>query len=150
VGQRIAYLHDYDMAIATHLVSGCDLWLNLPRPPFEASGTSGMKAALNGVLHLSVLDGWWVEGFEGANGWAIEGAVADDPEAQDDRHAEAFLDLVEHEVVPLFYERDSDGIPRRWMQMVKASIRAAGLRFTAQRMLGEYVARVYQVPAPAR
>jgi starch phosphorylase len=102
------------------------------------------------VLHLSVLDGWWVEGFEGANGWAIEGSVAADPDAQDDRHAEAFLDLVEHEIVPLFYERDAEGIPRRWMQMVKASIRTAGLRFTAQRMLREYVERVYQTrPAGA-
>jgi starch phosphorylase len=144
VGRRIAYLHDYDMRIAEYLVSGCDVWVNLPRPPLEASGTSGMKAALNGAVNLSVLDGWWAEGYDGSNGWAIEGEVATDPGAQDDRDAQALLDLMENTVVPLFYERDAQGVPRGWMQLVKASIRTAGLRFTARRMLGDYVRSAYR------
>jgi starch phosphorylase len=145
VGERIAYLHDYDMRIAEYLVSGCDVWVNLPRPPLEASGTSGMKAALNGGLNLSVLDGWWIEGHDGTHGWAIED-VDGDPEAQDDHDASALLDLLENEVVPLFYDRDADGVPRRWMQRVKASIRMAGLQFTARRMVRDYASRVYQTP----
>jgi starch phosphorylase len=144
VGERIAYLHDYEMSLAAHLVAGCDLWLNLPRPPLEASGTSGMKAALNGGLNLSVLDGWWPEAFDGSNGWAVEGAVSDDPEGQDARHAEAVLDALEHEVVPLFYDRDADGVPRGWLQRVKASLRTVGERFSARRMLADYVERVYR------
>jgi starch phosphorylase len=146
VGERIAYLHDYDMGIASHLVSGCDVWLNLPRPPLEASGTSGMKAALNGVLNVSVLDGWWAEAAGGEHGWSISGEVAADAEAQDDRDAQALLDILEKEVVPLFYDRDADGVPRGWMQKVKASIRMAGMGFTASRMLGDYVERVYLAP----
>jgi starch phosphorylase len=103
-----------------------------------------MKAALNGGLNLSVLDGWWAEAFDGANGWGVGGEVDDDPEAQDDRDAAAVLDLLEKEVIPIFYERDADGVPRRWMQRVKASLRTAGLRFTARRMLGDYVSHAYR------
>ena len=143
VGKRVAYLHDYDMRIARYLVSGCDVWLNVPRPPLEASGTSGMKAALNGVLNMSVLDGWWAEAYDPSNGWAIPGDVDDDHQAQDDRDAAAFLDLLENEVIPLFHERDADGVPRAWMQKVKASIRMAGQGFTARRMLSDYVDGVY-------
>ncbi len=144
VGERIAYLHDYDMEIARHLVAGCDLWLNLPRPPYEASGTSGMKCALNGGLHLSILDGWWVEGYNGQNGWAIEGDPAGDPDACDERDTNAVLGLIEREIVPLFYERDADGIPRGWLPRVRAAIKTAGLRFGAQRMLGDYVEQIYR------
>jgi starch phosphorylase len=144
VGQRIAYLHDYDMRMAGYLVSGCDVWINLPRPPLEASGTSGMKAALNGVLNLSVLDGWWAEAYDGSSGWAISGEVDADVEAQDARDAAAVLDLLEKEVVPLFYERDADGVPRGWMQRVKAAIRMAGERFSAQRMLADYTRGPYR------
>jgi starch phosphorylase len=144
VGERIAYLHDYDMSIARHLVSGCDVWLNFPRPPLEASGTSGMKAALNGVLNLSVLDGWWAEGAAPEHGWSLGGESENDSEAQDDRDARALLDLLEKQVVPLFYERDADGVPRRWVAMMKASMRMAGLRFSARRALGEYAQRVYR------
>ncbi len=144
VGQRIAYLHDYDMHMAQMLVSGCDVWVNLPRPPLEASGTSGMKAALNGVLNLSVLDGWWAEAFDGSHGWAIPGEEDPDPEAQDERDAAALLDLLEREVIPLFYTRDADGVPREWMQRAKAAIRATGQRFSARRMLGDYVAGAYR------
>jgi starch phosphorylase len=144
VGERIAYLHDYDMQMASYLVSGCDVWINLPRPPLEASGTSGMKAALNGALNLSVLDGWWREAYDGNNGWAIPGEWDPDPEAQDERDASTLLGIIENEVVPLFHDRDADGVPRGWMQRVKASIRVAGLRFTARRMLGDYVERAYR------
>jgi starch phosphorylase len=146
VGERIAYLHDYDMGIARHLVCGCDVWLNFPRPPLEASGTSGMKAAMNGVLNVSVLDGWWAEAAGEAYGWSISGEVAGDTEAQDDRDAQALLDVLEKEVLPLFYERDADGVPRAWMRKVKASIRMAGLGFSARRMLGDYAERVYAAP----
>jgi starch phosphorylase len=144
VGERIAYLHDYDMQMAAHLVSGCDVWVNLPRPPLEASGTSGMKAALNGGLNLSVLDGWWPEAYDGSNGWSISGEEDDDPEAQDNRDAQALLDLMENEVIPLFYERDADGVPRGWMQRVKASLRTVGAGFTSRRMLGDYIGNAYR------
>ncbi len=143
VGERIAYLHDYDMRNAQALVSGCDVWVNLPRPPLEASGTSGMKAALNGALNLSVLDGWWAEADEDA-GWSISGEVVEDTEAQDDRDAQAYLDLMEHEVIPLFYDRDADGVPRGWMKKVKASIRMAAQRFTSARMLRDYIEGTYR------
>jgi starch phosphorylase len=144
VGERIAYLHDYDMEIALHLVAGCDVWLNLPRPPLEASGTSGMKAALNGGLNLSVLDGWWAEGYDGENGWAVASDPTADAGAQDARDAEQVLDLLEHRVIPCFYDRDADGVPRRWTRMMKAAIKSAGMRFGAQRMLGDYVDRAYR------
>jgi starch phosphorylase len=143
VGERIAYLHDYDMAIACQLVAGCDVWVNLPRPPLEASGTSGMKAALNGGLHLSILDGWWSEGYDGQNGWGVESDPRADPGPQDERDANAVLDLIEREIIPRFYERDAAGIPRRWLPMVREAIKTAGLRFGAHRMLTDYVERVY-------
>lgn len=144
VGERIAYLHDYDVGMARMLVAGCDVWLNSPRPPLEASGTSGMKAAMNGGINLSVLDGWWSEAHDGTNGWAVSGEVDDDHEAQDARDSTAVLDLLEKEVIPLFHERDREGVPRAWMQRVKASIRTGALRFSARRMLGDYVERVYR------
>jgi starch phosphorylase len=102
-----------------------------------------MKAAMNGVLNLSVLDGWWAEGAGPEHGWSIGGEVDGDSEAQDDRDAQALLDLLEREVVPLFYERDAAGVPRRWVAMMKASIRMAGLHFSARRMLGDYARHVY-------
>jgi starch phosphorylase len=143
VGQRVAYLHDYDMELARHLVAGCDLWVNLPRPPLEASGTSGMKAALNGGLNLSVLDGWWAEAYDGTNGWAISGEIDADEEAQDSRHAAALLDLLEQEIIPRFYDRDADGLPHAWLAMVRSSIRTVGLGFSAQRMLADYTSQIY-------
>ncbi len=146
VGRRIVFLEDYDLHMAPRLVSGVDLWLNLPRPPLEASGTSGMKAALNGVLNLSVLDGWWAEAYDGENGWAIASPAAD-PHTQDDHDAAAMLDLLELEVIPLFHKRDADGIPRGWVQRIKTSMHSLIPRFTAERMLREYVQTMYANPA---
>ena len=115
-------VEDYDIGIARQLVSGCDVWVNLPRKPMEASGTSGMKATFNGALQLSVLDGWWAEGYDGTNGWAIPGDGDDDPDAADARDAELFYDLLEHEVVPLFHDRDADGVPHGWCDMIKRAL----------------------------
>ena len=143
LAERVVFLEDYDMASATRLVSGCDLWVNLPRPPLEASGTSGMKAALNGGLNLSVLDGWWEEGYDGTNGWAIRSDSNADPAAQDAQDAAALVDLLKNEVLPEFYERDGNGVPRRWVQRVKGSLRTIGPRFCATRMLDDYVRFVY-------
>ena len=140
---RVAFLENYDLSVAAPIVGGCDVWVNLPRPPLEASGTSGMKSAANGGLNLSVLDGWWVEGYDGENGWEIDGdALHDDDEAaQDARHAHALYDLLEQQVIPLFHDRDADGIPRRWLAMVKRSLATNGPRFSAARMVEEYAAR---------
>src|SRR5947208_2979614 len=138
---RIAFIEDYDMHLAHSLVQGVDLWLNVPRAPLEACGTSGMKAALNGVPQLSTLDGWWAEGYDGPNGWAIPPAPAgQDVDAAD---AEQLYRLLETEVVPRFYERDAGGVPRRWVETMKHALRAAGARFTAQRMVREYVTEYY-------
>jgi glycogen phosphorylase len=143
VGARVAYVEDYDLDVARILVAGCDAWVNLPRPPAEASGTSGMKAALNGNLNLSVLDGWWCEGFDGENGWAIRSEPGPDDAAQDARDADAFYGILEREVVPEFYDRDAEGLPRRWLRRVRRALRTIGPAFNTARMLGDYEARVY-------
>jgi glycogen phosphorylase len=149
-GGRIAFVEDYDLHVAHFLVQGCDVWLNTPRKPFEASGTSGMKASINGALHLSTGDGWWAEGYTGSNGWLIDGGVAsDDPAEVDAADAEALYHLLEDEVVPTFYERDADKIPRRWLQMVKEAIRTTMPRFGARRMVKQYAERMY-APAAER
>jgi starch phosphorylase len=145
VTERVVFVEDYDLEIARHLVSGCDVWVNLPRKPMEASGTSGMKATFNGVLQLSVLDGWWAEAYDGTNGWAIPGDEDPDPAAADARDAERFYDLLEHEVIPLFYERDANGVPQRWCEKIKAALVTCAPRFTATRMLSDYVDRMYPV-----
>jgi starch phosphorylase len=146
-GGRIAFVEDYDLHVAHFLVQGCDVWLNNPRKPLEASGTSGMKAALNGTPHLSIGDGWWAEGYTGENGWLIEGrADPDDPGAQDWADAGALYALLEEHLVPAFYDRDAQGIPRRWLQIVRQSIRTVLPRFSTRRMVKEYVRGMY---APA-
>ena len=146
-GGRVAFVDDYDLHVAHFLVQGCDVWLNNPRKPFEASGTSGMKAALNGVPHLSIGDGWWAEGFNGSNGWVIEGGIAgDNYDAVDAADANALYRLLEEELVPAFYERDAGHIPHRWLAVVKEAIRSVAPRFSARRMVKEYVERMY---APA-
>ncbi|MGA2803550.1 MAG: alpha-glucan family phosphorylase [Acidimicrobiales bacterium] len=140
---RAVFVEDYDLAAAGTLIAGCDVWLNLPRPPLEASGTSGMKAALNGCLNLSVLDGWWAEAFDGSNGWAIDGDTDPDGAAKDARDAAIFYSLVKNEVKPLFFDRDARGIPTRWLQRVRASMRTLGPMYSATRMLDDYVRKVY-------
>ncbi len=141
---RIAFLEDYEMHLAHRLVQGVDLWLNLPRPPLEASGTSGMKAGLNAVPQLSTLDGWWAEGYDGQNGWAIPPSPeAADADAAD---AERLYRLLEDEVVPLFYRRDARDVPVGWAEKMKHALRVAGQRFTARRMVRQYVTEHY-VPA---
>lgn len=142
VGGRVVFLDNYDMHMASRIVAGVDLWLNLPRPPLEASGTSGMKVVLNGALNLSVLDGWWEEAYDGQNGWAIA-TPAGDPRTQDDHDAAALLDLLEREVVPLFYDRDANDVPRRWLTRIKASMQTLLPRFSAERMLREYIETMY-------
>jgi starch phosphorylase len=143
-GGRIAFIDDYDMHVAHCLVGGCDVWLNNPRKPLEASGTSGMKAAINGVPHLSIGDGWWAEGFNGRNGWLIEGkAEPDDHSAADAADAEALYRLLEEAVVPAFYERDGDRLPRRWLHVVRESMRSNLPRFSARRMVKQYVNEMY-------
>jgi starch phosphorylase len=143
-GGRIAFLEDYDLHIAHFLVQGCDVWLNTPRPPLEASGTSGIKAAMNGVLHLSVGDGWWAEGYTGANGWLIAGGTeSGDAAAIDAADAEALYRLIEEVVVPTFFDRDAGGVPRRWVKLVKESICTTVPRFSARRMLKEYAENMY-------
>lgn len=141
---RIAFIDDYDLHVAHYLVQGCDVWLNNPRKPMEASGTSGMKAASNGVLNVSIGDGWWPEAYASGNGWLIEpGVQHDDQGAQDAADADALYRLLETEVVPAFYERDAQEIPRRWVHMVKESIRTVAPQFCTRRMLKEYVERMY-------
>jgi starch phosphorylase len=148
IGRRVAYIEDYDLSIGARLTRGCDVWINVPRPPLEASGTSGMKSAVNGGLQLSVLDGWWAEAYDGTNGWALSGEVDDDHEAQDARDADELLRLLHDEVVPEFYDRDADGIPRAWLARTKASLRTNGPAFSASRMLRDYVERMYAEPTP--
>ena len=143
VPNRVVFLEDYDLRIALRLVAGCDVWLNLPRPPLEASGTSGMKAVMNGGLNLSVLDGWWCEGYAPGNGWAIDGSVEDDPHAQDERDAAALYDLLENQVKPLYFTRDENGIPVGWIAYVRQSLRTLAPMFSAARMVGDYVERIY-------
>jgi starch phosphorylase len=148
LGGRIAFVENYDIHVAKHLVRGVDVWLNNPRVPLEASGTSGQKAALNGVPHLSVLDGWWYEGYKGTNGWAIDPGLPEGitEEQRDEADADALYRVLETEVVPLYFDRDSDGVPRRWIHLLKEAIRTAAPTFSARRMVKEYAERMY-VPA---
>jgi len=141
---RMVVLEDYDMYLARVLVHGSDVWLNTPRRPMEASGTSGMKAALNGALNLSVLDGWWAEAYNGKNGFAIgDERVYESEEAQDMADAQALYDVLEAEVLPLFYAKGPEGYSSGWLSMVQESLRTVGPRFSAHRMVGEY-ALLYQ------
>jgi starch phosphorylase len=147
-GGRIAFVDDYDLHVAHFLVQGCDVWLNTPRKPLEASGTSGMKASANGAVNLSIADGWWAEGYTGSNGWLIEGAFTGDDNAVDAAEAEALYRLLEEDVVPAFYDRDAIGMPTRWLRLVKEAIRTVMPRFCARRMVKEYAQRVYAPAMP--
>jgi glycogen phosphorylase len=150
VRHRIVFLPDYDMALARTLVQGCDVWLNNPLRPLEACGTSGMKAALNGGLNLSVLDGWWDEWFDGQDGWAIPSADGvPDPARRDELEAAALYDLIGKSVAPLFYDTSADGLPARWLEMVSHTLRTLGPRVQATRMVREYVTELYAPAARA-
>ncbi len=142
--KRVFVLEDYDIRVGRYLVQGVDVWLNNPRRPLEASGTSGMKAAMNGVINFSVLDGWWDEGYNGKNGWAIGSreSVADEG-AQDWADAQDLYRLLENDIIPSYYERDKDGLPRRWLQTMKESMASAIWQFSTSRMLEEYVEQLY-------
>jgi starch phosphorylase len=146
-GGRIAFVDDYDLHVAHLLVQGCDVWLNTPRKPLEASGTSGMKASMNGVLHLSIGDGWWAEGFDGNNGWIIDSrSPAGDHDSVDAADADALYALLENEIVRAFYERDARTLPKQWIAMVKQAIFTVTPRFSSRRMVKDYVQQAY---APA-
>ncbi len=143
-GGRIAFVDDYDLHVAHFLVQGCDVWMNNPRKPLEASGTSGMKASVNGVPHFSIGDGWWAEGYTGENGWLIESSARpDDFEAADAADAAAMYDIIEREIVPTFYDRDAQGIPRRWLSHVRQAILSVTPRFSARRMVKQYAEEMY-------
>ena len=140
-GGRIAFVEDYGEQLAQYMVHGVDVWLNNPLPPMEASGTSGMKAALNGVPHLSIMDGWWIEGFNGKNGWAFgQEEVNGNRDLAD---ARAVYNILEKEVIPLYYKVSGDGIPHGWVKVMKESIKSNGPRFSARRMVKEYVKKFY-------
>ena len=144
VRHRIVFLPDYDIAMAQPLYPGCDVWLNNPLRPLEACGTSGMKAALNGCLNLSILDGWWDEMYDGDNGWAIPTADdVEDPDRRDDLEATALYDLIENDVAAKFYDRDTDGLPHRWLAMVRHTLRSVGPKVLASRMVRDYVIELY-------
>jgi starch phosphorylase len=141
---RIVFVEDYDMNVARHLVQGVDVWLNNPRRPQEASGTSGEKVLLNGGLNFSVLDGWWAEAYDGTNGFAIgRGQTHSSPQVQDERDHQALLETLTGQVIPLYYDRESDGLPHKWLARQKAAMRSLGWRFNADRMVVDYVESSY-------
>ncbi|MBM4078009.1 MAG: alpha-glucan family phosphorylase, partial [Planctomycetes bacterium] len=138
---KIVFLEDYDINVARHLVQGVDVWLNNPRRPLEASGTSGQKVVLNGGLNCSILDGWWAEAFDGKNGFAIgNGRSHVNQDIQDDRDAKFLMNVLQEQVIPLFFDRDEDdGLPQEWIARMKRSVRTLGWRFNADRMVMDYV-----------
>ena len=147
-GGRIAFVEDYDIHMAHDLVSGVDIWLNTPRPLQEASGTSGMKAGVNGVAHLSILDGWWGEGYNGANGWAIDNDIKPmDSEGQDRADANEIYHIVEEKAIPLYYDRDLNGVPHGWIRLIKQVVRSTAPLFCARRMVKEYTEQMYMPAA---
>ncbi len=149
-GGRIVFVEDYDMGVARRLVQGVDLWLNHPRRPLEACGTSGQKAAMNGVLNLSVLDGWWPEGWDGRNGFAVPAtAVPTDGPVQAQANLDGIFRLLENEIAPLYYDRGEDGIPRGWVARMKRSIRTLLWRFNSDRMVVDYARGAYLPAAGA-
>jgi starch phosphorylase len=144
---RLVFVEDYDINVGRHFVQGVDVWLNNPRRPLEASGTSGQKVVLNGGLNLSVLDGWWAEAYDGLNGFAIgNGRTHMDMNVHDSRDGDDLYRVLQEEVIPLYYQRDSDGLPREWIKRMKRTIRTLGWRFNANRMVMDYTLKCY-VPA---
>jgi starch phosphorylase len=144
---KVLFVEDYDISVGRHLVQGVDVWLNIPRRPLEACGTSGQKVVLNGGLNLSILDGWWAEAYDGLNGFAIGmGETHSSVEVHDARDGRALLRVLVDEVIPLYYDRDRDGLPREWIARMKRAIRTLGWRFSADRMVMDYVLKSY-IPA---
>jgi len=144
---RFVFVEDYDINVGRHFVQGVDVWLNNPRRPQEASGTSGQKVVLNGGLNLSVLDGWWAEAYDGLNGFSIgSGRTHSDPTVHDERDGEDLYRTLLEQVIPLYYQRDHDGLPRGWIKRMKRTIRTLGWRFNADRMVMDYTLKCY-VPA---
>ena len=141
---HIHVLEDYDLGMAKFLTQGVDIWLNSPRPPQEASGTSGMKASMNGGLNLSIADGWWIEGYNGKNGW-IFGSDQENPDyaAADNEDAVHLYKLLQEEIVPLYYERGADGIPHGWINMMKEAIASSIYEFSTHRMVQDYTDKAY-------
>lgn len=148
LGGRVAFVEDYEMGLASLLVAGVDAWVNNPRYPLEASGTSGMKAAANGVPNFSILDGWWIEGWEegNKNGWGIQSSTKEG-DAQDEAEANMMYEMLEEQVVPLYYKRSPDGLPHEWISVCKEAIRTVAPRFSARRMLIDYVEKLYSPAA---
>lgn len=145
--ERIAFVEDYDINVGRHLIQGVDVWLNNPRRPLEASGTSGEKAVLNGALNLSILDGWWAEAYDGSNGFAVGSGTSHADEAiTDDRDAGDLGRVLEEQVIPLYYDRDDDGLPQQWIKRMKNSISSLAWRFSAHRMVADYACKAY-IPA---
>lgn len=149
---KVIFLENYDINVARHLVSGCDVWLNNPRRPLEASGTSGMKVIIHGGLNVSILDGWWREAYDGSNGWAIGDDTNDpDPEKQDAIDGDNLLTVLDEGVVPMFYDRDDQGIPREWIKRIRSAMQSLTSQFSTDRMVAEYVERFYMSDgAPAK
>jgi starch phosphorylase len=148
VRHRFVFIDDYDIAVARALYQGCDVWLNTPRRPMEACGTSGMKAALNGALNCSILDGWWDEWFDGRNGWAISSSEGVFDEGHRDAiEADSLFDLLEHQIVPMYYIRTEGPVPRRWVTRVKHGLESLGPKVNASRMVREYATRLYEPAA---
>jgi starch phosphorylase len=144
VRQRAVFLQDYDQDIARHLVQSVDVWLNVPRRPLEASGTSGEKVAINGGLNLSILDGWWLEGYDGTNGFAIVNEVGNaDVASVDASDAESLYKVLEEEVVPLYYSRALDGLPHKWILMMKRAMQTLVPAYNSDRMVDEYARNIY-------
>jgi starch phosphorylase len=144
---KVLFIEDYDINVGRHLVQGVDVWLNNPRRPLEACGTSGQKVVLNGGLNLSVLDGWWAEAYDGLNGFAIGGGETHtSPAVHDSRDARSLMSVLSDEVIPMYYDRDRDGLPREWIARMKRAIHSMGWRFSADRMVIDYVEKAY-IPA---
>jgi glycogen phosphorylase len=145
VRHRIAFIEDYDIGVARILYQGADVWLNNPRRPLEACGTSGEKAALNGALNCSILDGWWAEMFNGENGWAISSAESyADLDRRDHAEADSLFEILERQVVPLFYDRAEGRLPKHWVRRVKSSLSSLGPQVLAARMVRDYIERMYE------
>ena len=141
---KVVFVEDYDIQVARYMVSGADVWLNNPRRPLEASGTSGQKVSVHGGLNLSVLDGWWREGFDGTNGWAIGGdSSTEDAEAQDAADGESLHETLTQAVIPLFFDRDDQGIPRGWIDKIRRAMQTLIPQYNTDRMVAEYVTKYY-------